>query len=150
MFANNQRELYRQLNCSKSDDLQRDFDEENIKLFWEQLWLSGVNHNKDAAWISALKQLFATSVHQQAEFAITSESVSQTIKKFANWKAPGSDVIHAVWLKHLPGLRTAKNCYPAPAGFYGGHPSWMATGRTILLNQKDPFLLILGQSLVCL
>ena len=92
------------MNSSKSDDLQRDFDEESIKLFWEQLWSSGVNHNKDVTWLSILKQLFATSVHQQAEFAITSVSVSQAIKKFANWKAPGSDAIHAVWLKHLPGL----------------------------------------------
>ena len=85
-----------QLNSSKSDDSQRDFEEECIKLFSEQLWSSSVNHNKDAAWLSALKQLFATSVHRQAEFIITSVSVSQAIKKFANWKAPGSDVIHAV------------------------------------------------------
>ena len=80
------------------------FDEDSIKLFWEQLWSHDVNHDKDAAWLLTLRQLFATSVHQQAEFAITSVSVSQVIKRFTNWKALGSDAVHAVWLKHLPGL----------------------------------------------
>ena len=44
MFVSN----HRQLNSSKTDDSQREFNGESIKQFWEQLWSSDVYHNKDA------------------------------------------------------------------------------------------------------
>ena len=51
-----------------------------------------------------LNELYSESVHQQAQFTITSASVSQALKKIANWKAPGSDAVRTIWLKHLPSL----------------------------------------------
>ena len=68
------------------------------------LWSCDVYHNNNADWLLALKRLFADPVCDQAEFTITSVSKSQAIKRFANWKVPGTDAVHAVWLKHLPSL----------------------------------------------
>jgi len=112
------------------NDSRNEIDKNDIKQFWKHLWSSDVCHNKDAKWLLTLKQHFVESVHPQTEFKIISVSVSNTIKKFANWKVPGSDAVHAVWLKHLPSLhyRIAEQLQEI---FDKGPPVWMTTGRTI-------------------
>ena len=61
----------------------------------------GIDHNKNIEWLLSLKEIFAGTVRDQASFEITPLSLSQALKKFANWKTPGSDAVHAIWLKHL-------------------------------------------------
>ena len=132
LFANNQRELYRKLNALHASDLQGEPDKVEIKMFWEQLWSNSVDHNKNAEWLLTLKDMFAESVHDQAAFKITSVSVSQVLKRFSNWKAPGSDAVHAIWLKHLPSLHS-RIAIQLQQVLVEGPPRWMTTGRTILL-----------------
>jgi len=48
--------MYRQLNCVGTDNSHKEFDEESIRQFWEQLWSRNVHHNKDAEWLLSLKQ----------------------------------------------------------------------------------------------
>ena len=59
-------------------------------------------------------------------------SVSQAIKKFANWKAPGSDAVHAIWLKHLPSLHQRIGTQLQQV-LIESPPGWMTMGRTMLL-----------------
>ena len=51
---------------------------------------------------NTLRCLFYETVHEQEGFTVTTALVSQTVRKFANCKAPGADEIHAMWLKYLP------------------------------------------------
>ena len=132
LFCYNQKQLYQQLDAPRDVDLQVEPDVEGIKQFWTNLWANSVPHNYHSDWLATLRCLFSETVHDQEDFTVTTTLVSQTVKKFANWKAPGADEIHAVWLKHLSSLhqRIASQLQRA---LEDGPPGWMTVGRTVLV-----------------
>ena len=134
MFQNNQKQFYRELNQEEErcDDDQPDAEES--KKFWGELWSESVDHSRDAKWLKDLQS--EVNVTKQEKVDITKERLKRIIGRMPNWKSPGPDLVQGCWLKNFSSLRgrvrsQLKECLDS-----GFAPSWLARGRTALL-QKD-------------
>jgi len=82
--------------------------------FWSDLWDQPVKHNSNAEWLSQ-QRTQAKSVPQQPNICITRDALEQQLKAMANWKAPGLDEVHALWIKNFTKLQ---DCKTAPVVSY--------------------------------
>ena len=109
-----------------------------------------VDHNKDAKLLKDLQS--EVNVTKQEKVDITKESLKKILGRMPNWKSSGSDLVQWFWLKNfssLPGKVRSKHKECLDSGFV---PSWLARGRTALLQKiKARVILqvIIDLQLVC-
>ena len=70
---------------------------------------------------------------------LTTEKLTNTSKKLANWKAPGSDQVQNFWIKYLVALhpllaKLINNIIINPKDT----PDWLTDGCTTLIHKKGP------------
>ena len=67
---------------------------------------------------------------------ITTGSLKKILGRMPNWKSPGRDLVHGFWLKKFSSLLERVRLQLKEYLVSGFVPSWLARGRTSLL-QKD-------------
>ena len=111
---------------------------EAIADFWGKLWGSKGGHNKDAQWLREEREEMK-DIKRDDWKNFTHETLTETVKKVSNWKAPGIDQVQNFWLKHLhalhPALTEAANdILTTPET----SPAWLTNGTTTLLHKSGP------------
>ena len=109
---------------------------EESRTFWSGIWSVEKKHNKEAKWLSDLKEEMVKL--EQQNVVINEGKVKKQCRKIPNWNAPGHDGVQGFWTKRLDKiheriaiqlneiLERTKEI-----------PSWMTYGRA-MLYQKDP------------
>ena len=137
LFGNNQRQFYRNLQ-SNPDEQTRPLpgaDKEACLDFWKNIWEKPVEHNSDAEWLPEVRTALAAAEEQQ-QCVITDILVSERVKKMTNWASPGTDGLHAYWIKHFKELHSRIADQLMECLTSASIPGWMTVGRTFLL-MKD-------------
>ena len=94
-----QKKVYNEFN-GQTVSSNRDIpDAEECRTFWNRIWSVEKEHNKEADWLSDLKEEIVR-VDQQ-NVAITEDKVKKQCRKMPNWKAPGHDGVQGFWIKGL-------------------------------------------------
>ena len=135
LFKVDQKKVYNEFN-GQTVSSNRDIpDAEDCRTFWNRIWSVEKEHNKEADWLSDLKEEIVR-VDQQ-NVAITEDKVKKQCRKMPNWKAPGHDGVQGFWVKRLDNMhkRIATQLNLILEGTKE-IPSWMTYGRTVLC-QKD-------------
>ena len=135
LFRTNQKRFYETLDGERKKEAEQP-DPVEATTFWRKIWSEEANHNEQASWLEEVEQEFSTT-DMQEDINITLEDVRNGIRKMANWKAAGPDLVQGFWFKNLPGLHPRLQCLLQDCVYQGNVPEWMVKGRTVLI-QKDP------------
>ena len=107
--------------------------EEELEGFWRGIWSTEKQHNEKAVWLKDTEDLNRGKMKQEWQ-DITSEELSEALKKTHKWKSPGMDKVPNFWLEALNSshrkLLIELNVIMADPK---KTPEWMATGVTYLL-----------------
>ena len=112
-------------------------DAEESRRYWGDIWTVEKEHNKDADWLSEVKDEVKRR-HSQEVVTISIENVRKQAKKMPNWRSPSKDGVQGYWIKNLTNMhdRIADQLNKILMGM-DTLPKWLAHGRTVLC-QKDP------------
>ena len=72
---------------------------EESRTFWSEIWSAEKEHNKEAKWMSDLKEEMV-KLEQENE-VINEDKVEKQCSKIPNWKAPRHDGVQVLWTKRL-------------------------------------------------
>ena len=72
---------------------------EESRTFWSGIWSVEKEHNKEAKWLSDLKEQMV-KLELQSE-VINEDKMKKQCSKVPNWKAPGHDGVQGFWIKRL-------------------------------------------------
>ena len=136
MFKVDQKKVYNEFN-GKTGSSNGDIpNAEESRTFWSGIWSVEKKHNKEAKWLSDLKEEMVKL--EQQNVVINEGKVKKQCSKMPNWKAPGHDGVQGFWIKRLDKMheRIATQLNEILEGTKE-IPSWMTYGRTVLC-QKDP------------
>ena len=134
MFKVDQKKVYSEFN-GKTGSSNGDIPNvEESRIFWSGIWGVEKKHNKEAKWLSDLKEEMVKL--EQQNVVINEDEVKKQCSKMPNWKAPGRDV-QGFWIKRLDKMheRIATQLNELLEGTKE-IPSWMTYERTVLC-QKD-------------
>ncbi|MEM7264394.1 MAG: reverse transcriptase domain-containing protein [Pseudomonadota bacterium] len=135
LFKNNQSQLYKELNGKTRNVEPNTPNATEARDFWSGIWGEEKEHDRDASWLSDIKESFS-EVERQEDVVVKLEDVKAGIRKLANWKAPGPDWVRGYWLKKLTSVHGAIAGALQECVTSGDVPEWMVKGRTVLI-QKD-------------
>ena len=136
MFNIDQKKVYKELNGGevRTNDVPN---AEESKKFWGDIWTVEKEHNKDAQWLSELKdEINRENVQERISF--NEEKVKKQARKMPNWKSAGKDGVQGYWIKNLSNLhaRISDQLNSILTGT-DDLPEWLTHGKTVLC-QKDP------------
>ena len=108
---------------------------EESRTFGSGIWSVEKKHNKEAKWLSDLKEEIVKL--EQQNVVINEGKLKKQCSKMPNWKAPEHDGVPGFWIKRLDKIhkRIATQLNEILEGTKE-IPSWMTYGRTVLC-QKD-------------
>ena len=93
------RELYNEFN-GKTESSNGDIpNAEESRTFWSRIWSVEKKYNKEAKWLSGLKEEMVKL--EQQNMVIDEGKVKKQRSKMPNWKAPGYDCVQRFWIKRL-------------------------------------------------
>ena len=136
LFKVDEKKVYNDFN-GKTGSINGDISNaEKSRTFWKGIWKVEKKHNKEANWLSDLKEEIVKL--EQQNVAINEGKVKKKCSKMPNWKAPGHGGVQGFWIKGLDKMhkRIATQLNEILEGTKEV-PSWMTYGRTVLC-QKDP------------
>ena len=109
---------------------------EESKTFWSGIWSVEKEHNKEAKWMSDLKEEMVKL--EQPNVVINEDNVKKQCSKMPNWKAPGHVGFQVFWIKRLDKIheRIATQLNEILEETKEMQ-SWITYGKTVLC-QKDP------------
>ena len=134
LFETNQKRFYQDI--QGGDGQSETPDSEEAKTFWKDIWEQDTAHNRNSRWIEKVKEELDQG-KKQDNMTISEEKIKAALRKIPNWKAPGPDGVQGFWLKNLSALHRKLAIYLDECLEKGETPSWMTSGRTVLI-QKDP------------
>ena len=131
MFLNDQKKVYEELNGkeARTNDIPN---AEESKRFWGDIWTIEKEHNKDAEWLSDLKDEIKGK-YEQRKVTLTAKMVNKHARKMPNWKSPGPDGVQGYWIKNLTNLheRISQQLDNILSGT-NDIPEWLTLGKTVL------------------
>jgi hypothetical protein len=133
MFENNQKRFYNDIQSNLEGENEIP-DGEESKDFWTGVWGQAIEHDGTAPWIERVTRKLEG--RRQEEIIITENALKRALVKLPNWKAPGPDAVQGFWIKNLTNLHRKLVKYLNECLETAQTPSWMTTGRTVLI-QKD-------------
>ena len=74
---------------------------------------------------------------EQKNYNITKEDVSIHLRKMSNWKVPGSDGLHGLWLKKFTSLYQAMLKHLDDCTHTGDVPNWMVESCTERCEKEE-------------
>ena len=69
---------------------------------------------------------------------ITVADVQHRIKNMKSWTAPGPDMIHTYWLKHLTAVHERLAAQMNQLLASGSHPDWLTQGKDGASHERPP------------
>ena len=72
---------------------------EECRTFWSGIWCVEKKHNKEAKWLSDLKEEMVKL--EQQNVVINESKVKKQYSKMPNCKPPGNDGVQGFWIKKL-------------------------------------------------
>ena len=99
MFKVDRKNVYKEFNGkigSSNGDIPN---AKESRTFWSGIWGVEKKHNKEAKWLSDLKEEMVKL--EQQNVVINEDKVKKQCSKMLNWKAPGHDVVQGFWIKRL-------------------------------------------------
>ena len=104
---------------------------EESRTFWSGIWSVEKKHNKEAKWLSDLKEEMVKL--EQQNVVINEGKVKKQCSKMPKWKAPRHDGVQGFWIKRLDKMheRIATQLNEILEGTKE-ILSWMTYGRTVL------------------
>ena len=97
LFKVDQKKVYNEFN-GKTGSSNGDIpNAEESRTFWSGIWSVEKEHNKEAKWLSDLKEEIVKL--EQQNVVINEDKVKKQCSKMPNWKAPGHDGIQGLWIK---------------------------------------------------
>ena len=72
---------------------------EESRTFWSGIWSVEKKHNKEAKWLSDLKEEMVKL--EQQNVVINEGKVKKQCSKMPKWKAPRHDGVQGFWIKRL-------------------------------------------------
>ena len=138
LFGNNQRQFYGNLNSQPDSvsEAQPGPNKDECLSCWRKIWEDNVEHNSKAGWIPSVREALGRDT-DQPDTAITRASITVRVKKMANRSSPGTDGLHAYWLKHFSALHDWVSNQKVICLTSSTIPEWLTIGRTYLIL-KDP------------
>ena len=77
-------------------------------------------------------------MQEQENIVLTADKMEKMLKKMANWKAPGPDLVQGFWLKNFRSMHGRMLIKLNECLNKGDVPNWMTKGRTVLImKDKD-------------
>ena len=136
LFRNKQKMFYSKLRYGEGNIIHDPPSKEDVQDFWGNLYAEKAEHNKDAPWIEAERNMMKDK--PQADWVdISSKNLGESIKNLSNWKAPGLDQVQNFWLKYLTVLHpTMLNLFNKNVKNPENAPLWLTGGRTTLIHKK--------------
>ena len=136
LFRNNQSQLYKELSgANKTGDANSTPDADGTREFWSRIWSVDKQHNDDACWLGEVRTRME-GIRQMEDVVVTLEDVQSSIRKMANWKAPGPDGVRGFWFKKFQCLHSPIASALQEMVVSRDVPEWLVKGRTVLV-QKD-------------
>lgn len=132
LFCEDPSRLFKELNGeNKGPELTITPEESiSIKAFWDNIWNTPANYNKNASWI---EEQNSTPDNKQNEIVLNENLLHGQLKQMQNWKSPGPDFIHNFWLKKLSAIHGRLLRHLQSALDNGTTPPFLTAGRTTLL-----------------
>ena len=136
MFKADQKKVYNEFNGQTGNSNGDIPNAEESRTFWSGIWSVEKEHNKEADWLSDLKEEMVKL--EQQNVVINEDNVKKQCSKMPNLKAPGYDGVQGFWVKRFDKMheRIATQLNEILEGTKE-IPSWVTYGRTVLC-QKDP------------
>ena len=88
----NPKNVYRKFKTDENIEIKENLTRESIKSYWEGIWGTDKEYNTQAEWLSLLEKEYCKSA-QQKTYKVTLEILLEILKRAANNKAPGKDLI---------------------------------------------------------
>ena len=136
LFRNNQKQLYKELGGNTIGRTDETPDAAESGAFWSRIWSVQTEHDREASWLGEVRKQMK-DVRAMADVVVVVDDVKKGIRKMANWKAPGPDMVRGFWFKKLTSLHLVLTDVLRVCVERGEVPEWMVKGRTVLI-QKDP------------
>ena len=136
-FALNPKNVHRKFKSDESIEIKTHPTEENIRSFWGCIWGTNKEYNTDADWIKLLEKEYCKGANQK-EYRVTLSIVNEILKRSANNKAPGRDLIVMYWIKKLTACHSYINTIME--SLLVGQtqmPRWLSLTKTILLAKNS-------------
>ena len=76
---------------------------EKTREFWSGIWKKDVKYNESVDWIQKVEEEMQGNKQRNVEITLT--RIKESIRKMANWKAPGPDGVHGCWIKMLVSMQ---------------------------------------------
>ncbi|XP_054744287.1 uncharacterized protein LOC129248683 [Anastrepha obliqua] len=139
LFHKNQKSIYRNLQQNSNAESQTLYpQQQELEQFWEKIWAQAKHFNADANWLAKEKEK-ADNVAPMHFYYITAEEIKNNICTSANWKSPGLDQLHNIWLKKLSVMHEAlARCYNELLKNIAAIPEFLTAGVTYLLPKDAP------------
>ncbi|XP_055842481.1 uncharacterized protein LOC129909418 [Episyrphus balteatus] len=101
-FTNDERMFYRNAVRQNTDEtIDHLPNAAEATSFWKDIWEKSENHEQSPSWLVS-ERLQNENTPQMPSGEIIEEEVAEAIRSVSNWKAPGPDNIHNIWIKKLP------------------------------------------------
>lgn len=134
LFRNCPGKLYQSFKESASLPGEGMPDKQEVHEFWNNIWGVSRSHSSPTSWLSQLYTKHET-LTEQDKVSISLEDVVFQLKRMANWKSPGLDLVPVFWLKKLTAL----------------HPRLAAQFQTVIDNPEQlPVWLVSGKTTLIL
>ena len=99
LFKMDQKKVYNEFNGQTGSSNGDIPNAEEIRTFWNGIWCVEKEHNKEADWLSDLKEEMMKL--EQQNVVINEDQVKKQCRKIPNWEAPGHDGVQGFWIKRL-------------------------------------------------
>ena len=97
LFRVDQKKVYNEFNGQTGSSNGDIPNAEESKTFWSGIWRAEKEHNKEADWLSDLKEEIVKL--KQQNVVINEDKVKKQCSKIPNWKAHGNDGVQGFWIR---------------------------------------------------
>ena len=135
-FSLNPKNVYRKFKMDENIEIKENPTRESIKSYWEGIWGTDKEYNTQAEWLSLLEKEYCKST-QQKTYKVTLEILLEILKRAANNKAPGRDLIVMYWIKNLTSCHHhLVNIMESLLTGQTQVPQWLSLSKTNLLPKN--------------
>ena len=132
----NPKNVYRKFKTDENIEIKENPTRESIKSYWEGIWGTDKEYNTQAEWLSLLEKEYCKSA-QQKTYKVTVEILLEILKRAANNKALGRDLIVMYWIKNLTSCH--HHLVNITESLLTGQtqvPQWLSLSKTNLLPKN--------------
>ena len=104
--------------------------------FWSNIWSRPHTHKEDAKWIKEAENDHK-DIEKQTDMEIKVVGLKRILGRLSPWKAAGPDGVQGYWVKNFTALHTRIVNQMNEMIKRGNPPTWMTTGRTVLIPKDS-------------